>query len=239
MTADEIRFIPAPRRRPGAPAPALPLLRHETSLEAAAWLEERLTTSAQRVASFLPGHFAAYARLYHPFVMGGLDPVAPGTWQELAARYGREVRDPMTAEAFALDGVPDAQARVGTLSPEVIEVLLEHLRPATGTPAQCYFALWSGFGGSIVPHDLEPQLRLPHREYHLFSGPLEAARTSYDAAPWAHQFANLWWPADRAWCVASEIDHAWSYVGGPEPLIEAILRDPRLDAVGTSAGADW
>jgi hypothetical protein len=45
------------------------------------------------------------------------------------------------------------------------------------------------------------------------------------------QTANLWWPADRAWCVASEIDLAWTYVGGPAGLIERILGDERIEAI--------
>jgi hypothetical protein len=128
---------------------------------------------------------------------------------------------------------------VGTLPLTVIDVLLEHLRLATSTPEQCYYAVWTGFGGSAVPSDLEPQLRLPYREYHLFSGPLEAARTTYDDGPFARQSANLWWPADQAWCVVTEIDHAWSYVGGAAPLIAGILADGGLDAVATRAEAQW
>lgn len=135
--------------------------------------------------------------------------------------------------------MPERQAPTGTLSQAVIEVLLEHLRPATASPDRSCFAVWTGFGGSAVPHALRPQLRLPHREYHLFSGPLTAARTSYSDVPYHHQSANLWWPADRAWCVATEVDFAWSYVGGPGPCIAAILADPRLDASATDATEPW
>jgi hypothetical protein len=237
MTGDDIRFIQRPRHR--ASAPALPLLHHETSLAPAVWLRKSLTTFAASVASFLPGHFAAYARLYHPFVSDGSPPVASRTWQELAASHGRELRDPVTAEAFAYDGLTEAQAPVGTLPLPVLDTLLPHLHPTTATPELCYYAIWTGFGGSAVPHDLQPQLRLPNREYHLFSGPLRAARTSYGDVPFVHQSANLWWPADHAWCVATEIDHAWSYVGGPSSCIDAILTDPRLDAVVTAATESW
>jgi hypothetical protein len=44
------------------------------------------------------------------------------------------------------------------------------------------------------------------------------------------QSANLWWPADHAWCVASEIDFQWSYVGGPRSCIDAILKDSRIES---------
>ena len=108
---------------------------------------------------------------------------------------------------------------------------------ATRTPELCYFAEWVGFGGSAVPHDLEPLLRLPHREYHLFSGPLAAAHTSYGGIPFHHQSANLWWPADHAWCIASEVDLAWTYVGGARRDIDALLADQRLDISPTTASA--
>ncbi len=39
----------------------------------------------------------------------------------------------------------------------------------------------------------------------------------------------MWWPNDRSWFVASEIDFYWTYVGGPEELIESIRADNRLE----------
>ncbi len=137
--------------------------------------------------------------------------------------------------------VPNAQARVGTLPLALVEALEEHLRPATAAPEACYFALWEGFGDSAVPHELEPTLHLPHRHrrYHVFAGPIAAARTSYSLIPFAHRSANLWWPADRAWCVATEVDFAWTYVGGTRAVVDALLADPRLEAVETAAAARW
>jgi hypothetical protein len=42
---------------------------------------------------------------------------------------------------------------------------------------------------------------------------------------------DLWWPADRAWCVASEIDLPWTYIGGSRGLIDAILTDDCIEAL--------
>ena len=39
------------------------------------------------------------------------------------------------------------------------------------------------------------------------------------------QSANLWWPEDRAWCVTTDIDFAWTYVGGDRSLIEELIGD--------------
>ena len=48
---------------------------------------------------------------------------------------------------------------------------------------------------------------------------------------------NLWWPDDQAWCVATEIDHQSTYVGGPEGLISELLIDARFEALESIAPA--
>ena len=241
MNADRARipFTSENGAMPGDPATSLPLLTHLRDLDVADWLRSSLTTFATNVASFLPGHLPAYARLYHPFDFGGGAAPAGGTWRDLATRAGRELSDPAAAADFALYGVANAQAPVGTMPPDLIQALLPHLETAAATPEACYFAVWEGLGCSVVPPTRMPTLELPHRAYHLFAGPLAAARTSYSPMPWGHQSANLWWPADRAWCVATEIDFGWSYVGGPRTCIEAVLADARFEAVPTTATARW
>jgi hypothetical protein len=42
---------------------------------------------------------------------------------------------------------------------------------------------------------------------------------------------NLWWPDDRSWFVATEIDFGWTYVGGTGELIERVLSHPALEAL--------
>jgi hypothetical protein len=76
-----------------------------------------------------------------------------------------------------------------------------------------------------------PRVRLPHRDYLLYQGPAEAVVTlaGLDGA-WG-QSPNIWWPADRAWCVATAIDLPWTYVGGPRGLIDAILAEDRIEAL--------
>jgi hypothetical protein len=41
---------------------------------------------------------------------------------------------------------------------------------------------------------------------------------------------NLWWPDDRAWCVATEIDFSYTYVGGTQRCVDAIIQTPGLEA---------
>ena len=59
---------------------------------------------------------------------------------------------------------------------------------------------------------------------------MEAA-TASAALTMQEQTPNLWWPQDRAWCVATEIDLAWTYVGGPAGMIERLLGEARIEAV--------
>jgi hypothetical protein len=42
---------------------------------------------------------------------------------------------------------------------------------------------------------------------------------------------SIWWPDDRAWCVASEIDLPYTYVGGSTELIGKILQHAALEAL--------
>lgn len=73
-----------------------------------------------------------------------------------------------------------------------------------------------------------PRVELPNRNYLLYSGEVSGALALVASE---HQTPNLWWPADRCWCVATEIDLPWTYVGGSAELIGAILADPRLEAM--------
>jgi hypothetical protein len=229
----ELRVVERPQS-----LPHLPLLTHVDSLDAADWIVNSLTTFALNVSSFLPGQLLAYARVYHPFDSegGGKE---PRTWREMEALTGEKPRDRGTAADFALSNGAGIQARVGNLPLPLVEALIEHLAAATTTPDLCYFAVWEGHGDSVGPPRLAPKLELPNRAYDVFSGPVAAARTSLGVIPFDYRSANLWWPADHAWCVATEIDFGWTYVGGPRDCISAVLADPRLEAVETNALADW
>jgi hypothetical protein len=117
----------------------------------------------------------------------------------------------------------------------------------------CWFGLWSGYGwenavyllAADAPAELRTnppkppdpipgrvregaQLRLPHRDYFVFTGPVEAALTF---VPGQRQTPNLWWPDDRSWFVGSEIDLPWTYVGGTRELIDEVLAHPGLEAL--------
>ena len=67
----------------------------------------------------------------------------------------------------------------------------------------------------------------------LWAGPLSAATTSFDPPP-DDQRASLWWPEDRAWCVATDVDLMTTYVGGGPECIDALVTDDELEAMPVS-----
>jgi hypothetical protein len=65
----------------------------------------------------------------------------------------------------------------------------------------------------------------------LYSGPIDRAlEPRTDPFPF-DQSPNLWWPDDRAWFVATEIDFDSTFVGGDDRLIGALVSDTRLEAL--------
>ena len=89
------------------------------------------------------------------------------------------------------------------------------LLPAEAGPIE---AVLGGIDGALSRHLLDPWLLWPY--YHL---------------------PNLWWPDDRAWCVATEIDMQSSYIGGSQACVERLLGDDRLELyeVQPSDGVRW
>jgi hypothetical protein len=78
-----------------------------------------------------------------------------------------------------------------------------------------------------------PRISTRLRDYFLFRGPLEAA-SHLVFGDGAFQSADLWWPDDRTWCVATDLDGDSTYVGGNEACIAAILGDERFEALPSS-----
>jgi hypothetical protein len=108
-------------------------------------------------------------------------------------------------------------------------VLVERLQSFTTTPDQCWFAIWEGFGG-LDDQGVRARVDLPHRRYLLARGPIELAPANALVPPF-EQSPNLWWPEDRAWVVATEVDYSWTYVGGPRALVDEVLADDRFEAL--------
>lgn len=223
----------------------------------AGWIRASLAPfEAYQVTSVVPGGFPGYARVLHP----AEEPRWGNRlvrWGEVATWSGRPLRDDAQFHSIALPPYrPDREApwsgqgpRIGSLYLPDAEVLAGLLRDWTATPERCWFCVWDGWGwegrvalstaGEAPPTPANPiptgvwhgpRVWLPNRDYLLYAGPVEAV-TAIAPLSGDDQTANLWWPADRAWCVASEIDLAWTYLAGPAELIRAVLADFRLEAL--------
>lgn len=218
----------------------------------AAWVARRLAPlgpgdSVARAGRTVPAGFAAYARVFHPAYVHRPDEERPVRWAAVAARFGRVVHPLMQFHRIA--GIPEAniyqepawgsQPERGSLPAAEGAALARTLRPFTATPGRCYFALWDGFGfiDESRRRRRRGRLKIPGGEdYLLLRGPLEIGVNL--GGPASEQSANLWWPDDRAWCVATGIDFTETLVGGSESCIAKVLNNPDLEALPITLDAD-
>jgi hypothetical protein len=141
-----------------------------------------------------------------------------------------------------------ARPHPGSLEPDDAAALIDVLGRHTATPSRCWFCIWEGYGWGAeaslarraelaghladppIPAEVlaGPRVQLPGRDYFLYSGPMDAALAFVDSEG---QTPNLFWPEDRAWCVASEIDLSSTYVGGSRHLAHDLVADHRIEAL--------
>lgn len=211
-------------------------LRYVNDVAAAQWIFDRLHAFAQDAGSIIPSGFESYARLFHPAARRDRDTERAVTWRQIAEANGRIVHPEMQFGHIA--GAwhrPSPQPQLwtdepgpGSLPAELRRALSDVLAAHTSTPDRCWFAVWEGWGGLEVPAGA-PKVGTPQRRYYLATGPLSTAHESI-----FHRFdrsANLWWPDDRAWCVTTEVDFSWTYVGGTQECIASILAHPGIEAL--------
>jgi hypothetical protein len=213
-----------------------------TDTSDASWVQERLLARPfATVGALVPDAFDAYARLLHPAYVGVTGPeLETITWKAVAERNGRVAHPLMQFERIA--GLADINAQPewgqrpneGEVPAELVGPLVSLLREHTTTPGRCYFSLWEGFGGlDIIPNFSSlPRVKADGRDYLLFRGPLDSMmRWAGEPTEGWFEGPQLWWPEDRSWCVATDIDLDSTYIGGSRALIERLLSDPALEAV--------
>ena len=120
--------------------------------------------------------------------------------------------------------------REGSLERDLARRLQSVLARTTDDSAPCWFGIWEGFGYLTDAQRAAPAIDAPGRRWHLFRAPLDHLERSF-VDGFENQTANLAWPEDRSWCLATEIDAEVTYVGGSQELISAILEAPDLEAV--------
>jgi hypothetical protein len=221
-----------------------PSVEPETGADAGQWIRPRLLEwwslpdRRMPVGAIVPTGFEDYARVFHPAYQMSGDIEIPVSWCEVASLAGVRLwgdtawQDIVKARSESSERLWSQPPRQGTLLLDQTIALIAILRPHTMTPGECQFAVWDGYGG--LDYDARwpgaARLELPGRGYVVLKGPLEAVTSSFDD-PSFWQSPNLWWPQDRSWCVATEIDYSWSYVGGSKECIQRLLGNEGLESL--------
>ena len=214
----------------------------QTDVSPADWIVQRLwpwnADVGTRVGSVIPDGFETYARIFHAY--------EGQRWADLARTSGRTMH---AGAQFALicGDVDRRSGRDGSLGGVEAAALARVLAPFGSS--EIWGCIWEGFGfltGEISHNrdarrtlDNAPKVRTRARSYLLFKTIIEHVPDTKFGV-WFQSF-NLWWPDDRAWCVAKEIDLDSTLVGGSRRCIEAVLASSQLEALEISLDMrlDW
>jgi hypothetical protein len=226
----------------------------------AMWIAPQLAGDFGAVGRTVPRSYPAYARICHPVADAEGRPISWSEVAAATGRQAHRLMQwhalVGSNDSLILAGSlwRGSNPQRGNLAPEALIALCRLLGDNTATAAECFFCLWDGYGWiagtptaarvsavSVACHcepsrkqafsaeELSrPRVTLPHRSYLLLAGPLPAA--AQIVWPPFRQSPNLFWPADRAWCAATEVDFDSTLVGGTPQLINKILETPALDA---------
>jgi hypothetical protein len=217
----------------------------ETDVSPGTWIARAVHPFDEHtVASLVPPVFAAYARVFHPAVRYVGDDDVHVPWTEVAATNGTLAHPAMewgsitgSMDYFGEDNQTplwdDAPAR-GHLPEQVARRMATVLRRHTTTPDDCFFGVPADFG-FLPPGTPTIPRSQGHRQHALVRGPVELAAANMADEPW-EQSAGIWWPADRAWFVTTDIDLVTTYVGGSRACIAGLAADPELEVAQVPPG---
>lgn len=209
----------------------------ETDVSLGVWLSSaRRRGEPGTVSALVPPVFEAYARVLHPAVRYAGDDDVEVPWVEVAEHNDTDAHRLAQWEAIT-HGPVDSQSPVwddgpgeGHLPVALARRLTALLARHTASPSDCLFGRWDGFGYDLPDPEVPPRLLLRgERDVVLVRGTVaDAVR---NLAPEPHeQSANLWWPADQAWCVVTDVDLRSTYVGGSDACIAELLRASGVEA---------
>ena len=219
-----------------------PGLMPEERVAAGNWILARLHPFNQDIGSLVPTGYERYCRIFHPVVSS--DASAPvRTWTEVAHRNGRVAHSGMQFHMINRPvGTPapstfvqDEELSWGSLPAAESAELVDLLRQYTATPDDCRLGVWTGY--LDLDLDSAPRLRQPGREFAILSEPIDAVADGSHPIL-GQRSPNFWWPHDRRWIVVTEIDHAWTYVGGPAALVEDLLSHRELEVMPVDLSDD-
>lgn len=229
-----------------------PNLTFLTDVSLARWVEAGFSSDFASVGALVPGGYEAYSRVLNPARTAANRPLR---WSAVVEWSGQVYHPLMSFEGISApaDGHGSGirpwedDPEHGRLDEGVAWKLAAFLLRFTETSHLCYFGVWDGYGqysggtamlaadGRVrrlgTPRDIRRAERVKGvgRDYLLYEGRPE------DILGFYHHFLseppNIWWPADHAWFVATDIDLDSTYVGASRECIAALLEHPVLEAV--------
>jgi hypothetical protein len=199
------------------------------------WVNERLLppeVAFGRAGAVVPTGFRRVVRVLHPTDHGM-------TWADTARSTGKVVH-PLVQWGDIVDDFDglsrsDHEPAEGRAPTATLDAILDHC-PAHGG---LIYAVWNGWGS--WEDEVDARILMPGwggRDYRLHAGP-KAAHTRWPGMSdfWS-QTANIIWPIDRSWCIATEIDWDSTLVACSDTVAAAILDEPRLESFEVAYDSD-
>jgi hypothetical protein len=128
--------------------------------------------------------------------------------------------------------VPHVDGTRGSLPRSQFRDLLQILAGYSCTPDRVFCCLWDGYGWlGRTAEDPVACVRWGRafRRYYLYQAHIEYL-IDFRCGPQG-QSPNFWWPADRAWVVATEVDLSDTFVGSDMTAIQHLLKSTGASAV--------
>ncbi len=216
-------------------------LKSARSPEVADWARREVARySFGTVGSILPcDGFPATIRVLHPFqTAAGADV----SWKVVGASIGFVVGAGTDSDDLiqalresSPDGAEPGSPVPGRIPPEVARLIQGSLSEADVMGGRCYAAIWDGWPELQAESVDAPIVHWPARSWYLF----EASLTG-DGMPQPAGLTvppSLWWPDDRSWFVATDVDHRCSYVCCSREDASHLLANSSLEAFRVDADA--
>lgn len=204
----------------------------------AEWLRRRLLSNPLGitvVGSVVPTGFEAVVRVLHPATRfkGNNEGEEAIRWSEIAAQVGVKLHSLThweTLERRLPLGSGVRAPAVGQLPVLQGSRLLQAVERFSDAE-DVWMLFWNGFAGISPTFDLAAEYVTPTRTYRLAKCDFTSLRDGklFRKTSVAYFMPSVWWPTDRAWCAATEVDARSTLVAGSVACIDAILESKDLE----------
>ncbi len=209
--------------------------------EQAGWLSRSVDASRRcTVLSLVPPVFEHYVRVLYPAEREvSVSHSESVSWADAAREAGGVAHADMQWMPLTDSTPPSRQTwtfgppRIDGVTDDLIASLAEALAPHTGQPAVCWFAIWEGNTAIADLTSNHPLVNIAGLNYLLLHGSIDRASQSLRGLR-----PNLWWPADRSWCVATHFDFDSAFVGCSPTACDDLITNESLEVWEVSPTAD-